>query len=218
MLPGWMCVPTAAAAGVVDLSYVGTTVSATDASSYTFTDHAIGDAASDRVVVVCVYVIRSGAMTISDLTIGGNSATSIISQQSNTAAGISAIYALAVASGTTATIVVSLSATSIRGAVSVYRLIGTGGSVTASATGADGTASDPQSASLTIPASGAGLAVAGNTAGTHTWTGATEDHDTLLETSTRISTARATVSATISVDYDSAPAFQSLAMAAWGPS
>lgn len=106
--------------------YVGSTGDATNAQNYTFTDHDIGDAAADRLVVVAITweVNSGGTINLSTVSIGGNAASIIRQDVSPTSRRAhSAIAALAVASGTTATIAVGLSSTNANScAVHVYAL------------------------------------------------------------------------------------------------
>lgn len=182
-LTGFNAAAAVAAQTPVTINYVGTTVDTGDTSTYTFTNHAIGTASADRVVLVAVCVRSATAgISISSMTIGGVSATELV--EASTGANVtSAIYGLLVTSGTTATIVVTPSNSSQRCAVSVFEMTGTGGATTTSATATD--TSPPSSTTITIPANGAAVglsfATSGSAVGTGTWAGLTEDNDADLE-------------------------------------
>lgn len=173
----------AASSSPVTISYIGTTTNTADTATYTFTDHAIGTASADRVVLVAVSLRSPTAgVSISSMTIGGVSATEIV-EASTGANATSAIYGLLVTSGTTATIVVTPSATGQRCQVSVYAMTGNGGSTTAHATATDTTA--PSSTTIDIPINGSAVgisyAVDSGAVGAATWAGLTEDNDATLE-------------------------------------
>jgi hypothetical protein len=145
MVPGFIA-SAPPAVSPPSLAFVGFTGNTSDLSAYTFTNHAIGDAAADRVVVVCVSVRSSGSSSVTSVSIGGNAATSLVA-----ASGVGAIanfYALLVPSGTTATIVVNIGGSAAQScAVAVWALTGTGGSTTPTAT-ASSTSGDPSGLSL----------------------------------------------------------------------
>lgn len=144
--------------------YVGSTGDATNAQNYTFTNHAIGDAAADRLVVVVITweVNSGGTINLSTVSIGGNAA-SIVRQDvtPTTRQAHSAIATLAVPSGTTATIAVGLSSTNANScAVHVYALYGLTSMTPFDHNGAGGQAAPSVSTTLNIPAGG--IAIAGS--------------------------------------------------------
>lgn len=167
------------------IAFAGVTTDTSDAASYTFTDHAIGTASADRVVLVVIRAFDSVTYTFGTVTIGGNNATSLVDilhdVTSNRFSRV-AIHALLVPTGTTATIVVPLATGAAdRCSVSVHALTGTGGAVTAFDTVTD-TATGTLSGLLDIPAGGAAIAgasFADTTAFSEgaTWTGLTETAD-----------------------------------------
>lgn len=171
------------------IAFVDETTDTSDASSYTFTNHAIGDAHPDRVVLVVARLFDTTTYTLGTVTIGGNSATSLVDALHNvTDSRFSrvAVHALLVPTGTTATIVVPLAAGAAdRCTISVHTLRGTGGLFAAFDTLTD-TATGTLSGTLDIPANGAALAGASFTDTTAfssgvTWTGLTETADVFPE-------------------------------------
>lgn len=110
--------------GTPSITYQTNASSISDLSSYTFSAQAIGLAADRDYVIVGIFTRdTSTGTTISSVTIGGNSASQIISNNWDDAGANSSIVALyyaAVASGTTADVVVNLSTTMLRCGIGVY--------------------------------------------------------------------------------------------------
>lgn len=106
--------------------YVGTTANAGSAITYTFTNHAIGDAHASRYVVVCISWSNglSSSRPLQGVTIGGVAAT--IHEENFSPVNLSfrsAVVGRAVAAGTTATIAVTITSTGATScAVTVYSI------------------------------------------------------------------------------------------------
>lgn len=167
MLPG-MTMVRAGSAGVPPpptRTYLGNAETNSLTNTFTFTNFAIGSAASDRIIVVCAGA-RSGNSQIafSSVTIGGNAATKAVDEiatEENFNA-IAGIFYLAVPSGTTATIVVTFAA-SVQGVgIDVFSLKGLG-SATPSATQKDRNPSwdgtQDMTCTLAMPSNGVLIAV-----------------------------------------------------------
>lgn len=209
----------------VTATYQSAATSETDASSYSFTSQAIGTASADRVVVVAVFFNSGSSITCSAVTVGGNSATSIVSAVNAPAASTGAhLWAVNVTSGTTATIDVTLTGTSVRASIIVWTITGTGGSTTAHNT-ATSTSGDPTSTTVNTLAGGCIIAAAYTAnSGTNsaTWSGVTENVDAVPGAGTdncytggstnNTSTASGV---SVSVDWASAPTRECLAVASW---
>jgi|GEM_PF-4181996 len=219
----WFASPAVTA---VTASFEGTTGSTTETDSYTFSSHAIGDAATGRLVVVGTGNTggHSGTSAATSVTIAGVTATKIVDA---TAADQthSAIYSAVVNSGTTGDIVLNYD----RGTNGIY--IGVWAVYDANAT-ADDTGSDADdsgtgySTTLDIPANGVGIACSidnkSSSATTHTWAGLTEDFDSNFKQNQAGSGAHKTFAiAQSGLTVSSTPAattFQgSMAAASWGP-
>ena len=168
-----------APASIPAVSYIAESETFSGSNPYTCTGISIGTAAADRYIAVSIFI--RGNVTISSVTVGGVSATSIKDQ----AGGITArcaIFIAAVPTGTTADVVLTLSGAWVRGAIAIHRLTGL-----SSAGAAEATASDTTStATLTLTAT-AGAAVIGaynggaGAVGTpFAWSGLTEDFDTTI--------------------------------------
>lgn len=113
MLPGMVAVGVPTSVG--SFSYTDVDVSGTNASSYNFTV-TVGAARTGRVIVVAIVFRASPAQTISSVTIGGVSATLLVSAP-NTASGVTevALYSAAVPTGASPlTVAVSLTGTALR--------------------------------------------------------------------------------------------------------
>jgi hypothetical protein len=112
-------------AGGIDgptVSYINTTVSTSNSTTYTFSAASLGPAFVGRHVFVVVYSYQtSSGRTISSVTIGGNSATVQASKSTGASTtGIVAIYSARVDSGDTGNIVVTHSGGMECCGVSVY--------------------------------------------------------------------------------------------------
>jgi hypothetical protein len=171
-------------------TFVGSTVDTSNATSHTYTNHAIGTATADRYVVVIAYAIDNGVeRSIDSMTIGGNAASSIQSNKSATTQDVySHMFGLAVAADTTATIVVTYSSTMATGAVAVYALYNLSSTTPHAVNGNQTNSATSISTTLDIPAGG--LAIAGSCIFTnnvdHSATGLTEDADVHMESNTKM--------------------------------
>lgn len=157
-------------------TYLDSDHSATDLSTYTFTDMSIGTAYNNRYIAIFVNVPSSSAAAdVTSVTIGGIAASQLIGTQL-TLNNKAYLYGAIVPTGTTATVVIALDATAVRCAVSLYSIAGQK-SNTPINTYADIT--DPPSQSVVVPAGGCLVAFSQENGATlsATWTGATEDFD-----------------------------------------
>ena len=168
--------------GSVQSSHTDSAHIGADANTFTFSGKALGVAWSNRKIVVAVSGEETGAArTISSVTVGGVSATVVVSANAGGNTNLAALYVATVPTGTTGDIVVTWSGGVNTCAVDVYRLINS--KSTANATGTDTTvgASEEETASIYVP--GGGVAIAAwttdSSAGTRTttWTNITEQTD-----------------------------------------
>lgn len=166
------------------LVYAGSTPSTADATTYTFTNHAIGTAAADRLVVGVFNSNDSSTggspMVLSSATIGGSAASVIVAGPGTDRTG-SAIFALPVAAGTTSTITVTLTQSAGRAALSVYAIYGLQSYTPFDFDGLEGSGA---TGTLTPDVPENGVLIAGfasTSGGTTTWVGATEDYDAATE-------------------------------------
>ena len=199
------------------VSFESTAVDTTDQSSpYTFSSQGIGDAAPNRtVVVVTVAHLNSG--TISDVNIGGNTATEL-EYSDPSGAGNSeqiAMWAYDLTTGTTADIVVTCGPSN-RMQIGTWALYGVGDP--------NQTIEDdsvPYSASITIEAGGVAVAGSVNNASGSTVTSwgsdFTERYDTAVEPHTKASGADSTGggSKTVSITWSSGGLNTALIAVAW---
>ena len=159
--------------GSLTADFVGATTSGADGTSYTFTDVAIGAAASDRTVVVAFGARSAASPNVTGVTIAGVTAT--IDHQAVTSGSLVCFAHAEVPAGTTGTVVVSLSSSAVRAGLGVWRV--TGDAVTLSDT--DSAAGTSGSVTVTIPSGGVGLVSAtGSLSGSvFTFTNSTEDYE-----------------------------------------
>jgi hypothetical protein len=192
------------------ISFVQATGDASNASTYTFTNHPIGSASSDRIVIVGVMIRGLGGVfspiDISSVTVGGNAATLLAKQKRvDDEVNVLGIYAIAVPSGTTATIVANLTQSVLRCAIHVYSV--TGAEIVPHATSVD----TDLNLAIVLPVVASGCAVAmsfdGASASTGAWSGLTERSRLIVEaiatTSAANNTATADPSKAVSITWSS---------------
>ena len=169
----------------VNYSFLQSIQDASNADSYTFSNQSLGDAASNRYIIVTVYCRRAETTptSISGITVGGVSATVVVSQQHiATNQLLVAIAIAAVPTGTTGDVVVTFSQSQNRCVIGMYRVTGLN-SATAHDT-ASSTA-DPTTGNLDIPAGGVAVAMSAHGfAETASWTNLDEDFDIEIESTT----------------------------------
>lgn len=171
---GFVTAPTPPSVSFADLAH-----DASNSATYTFTDAAIGTADASRLVVVFGWIVSAVTIpALSTMTIGGSAATSVVERRSTQAHAF--MYQRAIAAGTTATVVIGNgSGSNLRCGIAVYSIYNL---VNPTAAGTNSTSTDAGSLALTtVPGSIvlAGLGTNDNT--TCTWTGVTEQHDSLIE-------------------------------------
>lgn len=177
--------PNVIGASVASLVFQATTQQ-TSSTNYTFSSQAIGQATASRYVIVAAHLYSNSARTISSLTVGGISATQVITQSvTNFFAYRASIYIVAVPTGTTADIVVNTSGVCELMTISVWAAYDLN-----SATAVDSdSATSTGSTTFSIPSmstSADGFAVAScvynrnGTGSAFAWTNATERSDTVL--------------------------------------
>lgn len=135
------------ASGVTYISNSAVDFGSTFTTSYTFTSQAIGDADTNRWVIVVAHHAQASSLGINTVSIAGNS-VSYFFRANNGSVGVG-IAAYKLSTGTTANIQLSWEGTGVRCAgIGVYRIINTSSNVSdvlASAT----SATDDNTASIT---------------------------------------------------------------------
>lgn len=198
------------------IGYVAGATSAADLTTYTFAAQPLGAAAADRYIVVGVQ--RRPAATVSAVTVGGVSATQVVTA-TNSDNAVS-LWIAAVPTGTTGDVVVTLSTGVLRCAIQVYRLTGIASPVPYHTVTGSGTGT--ASGALNIPAGGVaiGCAVQGTTTTAATWAGLTEDYDAQVEVITASSASGTFASPqtglTVSCTFGGGAA--AIVAASWSPS
>jgi hypothetical protein len=177
-LPGWF--PAGAATGKPPTKVFG---SSTFFDAFSTPDSyvmSIGTAAADRFVVVCLFGFQNAIVTVTSITIGGITATPILSADSPAANFHQIrIYGAIVPTGTSATVTVTTAGNYNSGAIGTYAIYGLN-STTAFNTASGQTAGATSvTALLDIPSRGVAIAAATSEASgsAHTATGLTEDAD-----------------------------------------
>lgn len=197
------------------LAFLQGAVDAVDRATYTYAGLNFGTAAVDRYLVACVTYRVGSAIGISSVTIGGVAATLVIGASSGTAPTVTraAIYIALVPTGTSGNVVVTHSGTVSRAGCSLYSLTGIG-SATASATSTMTNLAGGTFGSFTLPnashviacgyngdgssristasanlSAGSPTLTATSGASDTTWSGLTEDYDTMMEATAVASSA-----------------------------
>src|SRR5690606_20575856 len=96
------------------IDFTDSASSTSDLSEYTFSTRDIGTAAANRIVLVGIAFTVTGAADPSAVTIGGVTATKLVSQISSNGAYYTGIYAAPVPTGTTASVVVTIGTAAAR--------------------------------------------------------------------------------------------------------
>lgn len=195
---------------------------ASDLTTYTFAGLDFGAAHPDRKLFAAVTIRAAGTPSISSITIGGVTATSL-ALSTNTDGGNrthAAIMGAAVPTGTSGDLVVTLSGSgAVRCGYTLYRAVGPALTALDPKTSTSGS----PSGTLTIPPRGFGIACgyAGNTTVTGAaWTGLTEDTDVLDagngHSSASLSSYAGASSLAVTLTWTGGTATPAFAMAAFG--
>lgn len=179
----------------VEISLADNAVLTTNLTTYTFAARAFGAAAGDRLVAVGISgYSQSLTATISSVTIGGVTASLVVSAspaEVDAFASIAAVYIALVPTGLTGDVVVTFGQPQYNCGIAIYRLIST--SITAFHTATDNTVtSNAESAALNLIAGGAAIGVfltEGIAVRTTLWTNLTEQTDRTVEGVVALSTA-----------------------------
>lgn len=161
-------------------SFQATTFDGTSQTTYTFAGQNIGSASSTRYVIVAAALTASASRTISSVTVGGISATAIVTDDvTNFFFYRLSLYIVAVPTGSTASVVVTASGACDAAAISVWAAYDLN-----SATAVDSDVSPDSVSPFDVPSmstSADGILVAATTyfsdAGSVAWTNATERSD-----------------------------------------
>lgn len=196
-----------------------------NASSNNFAALAIGAADPNRIVAAGVWFRGDlDTVTVTNVTIGGISATKIAGSEvtrADTGLAKSVIWYAAVPTGTIADVVVTWNVSIPRAGVGIYRIVTTTAVPTNSGF-ALGTNAGAQDASVaaTVPASGAGFVLFGirEAGDTITWNNATADFDTNQPVSALCAVSGAHFSASATVGTNGAgPSGSCISYASWQP-
>jgi len=168
----------------MDISFLQTAVSGTNAAEYTFSSQSIGAADSDRYIICCVAWRASADTTLSSVSIGGVAAT-LLANNVNVSGGETSGTCIAVAavpSGTTGDVVVTIGATALRCGIALYRAVGLGTPTVPHDTLTSD--ADSPTGTIDIPNNGLCIGIAYNASqdtNAVSWTGLTEDFEASIE-------------------------------------
>lgn len=176
MLPGIAGLSGLSGGSAKVVTYLSINTDETNGSSYTVSGASLGAAASDRYIVIVVSSLStSGVNSVSSATIGGVSATEVISQSTNPVA--LAMFIALVPTGTTGDIVANFGATSDHHTIAVWSVTGI-----ESTTAVDSDGTTVESAGLTLTSLDGGVVIGALFCSDPlpvAWTGATENYETL---------------------------------------
>ena len=164
------------------ISYEGNRAATANASSYSLTSVIIGEESSERHVVIVAVIHQNAATGFTSVTVGGQSCTELVTQASSGASAKTRVGIFItddpVATGTSVTVVVTANGTCYNCGVGAYRLI----SDTTVPTDVDGSA-DSDDMTLTVKKEGVCVSITGyqQSSAFLTWSGLTEDFDTVVE-------------------------------------
>lgn len=169
-------------------------------ASYSFTSQAIGTAASDRYIIVCVSNRNSaGTNSVNSVTVAGTSCTNLTS--SEVGSGLCSIWITnsPITTGTTATIDVTMTGSQTCCGIDVYSVIGLASTTPVST---NNTSTDNNAMALTTPSGGVivGISTQAGTA-TCTVTGATEHSDRVVDPTNGVAACSASGSSS-SIKFD----------------
>jgi len=206
------------------ISFLALSENVTDASTFTFSNAALGAATSDRKIVVALTCARGtgSPVDVTGVTIGGVTATEAIGF--NTSEGsFGNIFFANVPTGTTGDIVITNDGNSSGMSCGAYRVVDA--AVSAQDTGSS--EADPMTDTIAVTKGGVGVACAmsqGSGMGTFAWTGIDDEHyDKQFEGTTYISGASeafASTDSSLTVTADPSVASHAsdlMVCASWAP-
>lgn len=211
------------------LSFLQGAVSTANQTTYTFSSQNLGTAASDRYIIAAISTtgIADAQINVSSVTIGGVSATQVVTNNFNSvSSGLVALYIAAVPTGTTGNVVVTFDAGCARAGIALYRVTGLG-SATASATGQDedneGSANPSESTGINVPADGFAIGASftqNQQSATAAWTGVTEQYEATVEGNAKhtggyVETDSALTPLTVTVSWTTTETGAGMVAASW---
>lgn len=153
------------------------TTSGVEGGSYSWTGLSFGTASSNRYMVACIFM--EGAFTVTGVTIGGVTASSVASK-ANGNSNVS-MWIAAVPTGTSGTVAVTSTAPG-GSAIYLCTLYSLTGNASATAAGTISSSASPPTGTLTTAAGTAVIAASMDNNNSPTWTGVSQD--ALVTTST----------------------------------
>jgi hypothetical protein len=176
--PGFVGSSVTAAPDSRSITFIDTTDDVTNATTYTFAAHPIGDAFSSRIVVLAVHTDGAG-VNVSNVTVGGSSMALI---QDTTGQPSCCLAHLGVPASTAADIVVTFSGAAQRCGIGVWSIVGAATTVPLSSTYQTASASTAHAVTVDLPTDAMGVvAISLASDFRMAWTGGTEEYDAGVE-------------------------------------
>jgi len=164
----------------IAITYLQNSNDTVNRTTYTFSSVNLGDAATDRVIIVGIGGTSGSSRSISSVTIGGVSATAAATANISWAI-VNSIWYAAVPSGTTGDIVITFSAVMVQCVVNAFRMTGQTSNTPAN-TGTDTTGSTTSDPNINVTAGDVIVSnVVGGDGTAMAWTGTTEADDRVVD-------------------------------------
>jgi hypothetical protein len=204
---------------VFSLTNTDSAVDNSNATTITYSGKSFGAADPNRIIIVALGA-RTTNTALTSVTIGGVTATEVSGSAAiNTNTTLCDIYQAAVPTGTTGNIVIVGPAALVRSGIGVFRLV-TATPAATSASNNESLSAASIAASVTVPATGKGIAFQMNrdTVAPATWTNATSDFGLAITGgSGAVTGADVTGTGAVTVTAAAASGEVCLSIAAWGP-
>jgi hypothetical protein len=220
--------PPASAADVapIALSFTASASNGTDLTNYSFSSLSLGSAAADRQMVVGIGAAAGSSRTVNSVLVAGVTASRITGAVGAFGSDIADLWSAKVSAGTTGNVDVNFSGSMARCTVGLWRMTGASAAHHSTLTVSTSTQTTV-SGNIAVPNNGAVIAITravGSGSQSITWSGLTEDMDTIIESganavagahATPVSSSPLVIGATIN---GTGVASNALAAASWSPS
>ncbi|RAZ75849.1 hypothetical protein [Mesorhizobium atlanticum] len=185
ILPG--IAPKLASNAPLAASYVTNATDSSAATTYTFSNHAIGAAATNRYILVQVSgTVSAVSRNITSITVGGSTPTTLATTSGTTQRGCQGFYIISIPTGTTATTVVTFDGSMQCAQLSVWRLTGLSSLTAVDTQYVESSSTTNLSCTINVKNGGAIFAGSVNRGNlpTQTWSGANKENGAVVNTFT----------------------------------
>jgi hypothetical protein len=201
-------------------SYVTNATDSSGATTYTFSNHAIGASATNRYVLIQVSGTVSGvSRNIASVTVGGNTPTVLATTSGTSQRGCQGFYIISIPAGTTATTVVTFDGGMQCAQISIWRLAGLSSLTPVDTQYVESSSTTDLSCNINARSGGAIFAGSVNRGNlpTQTWSGADKENGAVVNTFTFSSADATTLAAQtarpVSIAWSGGSGFQGTLLA-----